>query len=83
MDFDQILILIHPLIKQDTTNLDIYLMEWIDILPEYEFRVFIFQNKITAISQQNLYSLLLNTNPNISSNIFETNENIIEFRYTI
>ena len=48
-------------------------MEWIDILPEYEFRVFIFQNKITAISQQNLYSLLLNTNPNISSNIFETN----------
>jgi hypothetical protein len=46
-------------------------MEWIDILPEYEFRVFVYQNKITAISQQNLYSLLLDTNPNISSNTFE------------
>lgn len=61
----------HTPIKQDTTDLDIYLMEWIDILPEYEFRVFVYQNKITAISQQNLYSLLLNTNPNISSNTFE------------
>lgn len=61
----------HTPIKPDTTNLDIYLMEWIEILPEYEFRVFVYQNKITAISQQNIYSLLLNTNPNIPNHIFE------------
>lgn len=61
----------HTPIKSDTTNLDIYLMEWVNISPEYEFRVFVYQNKITAISQQNIYSLLLNTNSNISSNTFE------------
>lgn len=61
----------HTPLKPNTTNLDIYLMEWIEILPENEFRVFVYQNKITAISQQNLYSLLLNTNPNISNHIFE------------
>lgn len=61
----------HTPIKPDTNDLDIYLMEWIEIHPENEFRVFVFQNKITAISQQNLYSLLLNTNTNIPNQVFE------------
>lgn len=43
----------------------------LEIPQKYEFRIFVFQNKITAISQQNLYSLLLNTEPNISSNTLE------------
>ena len=61
----------HTPIKSYTTNLDIYLMEWIEILPKDEFRVFVYQNKITAISQQNIYSQLLNTNLNIPNHIFE------------
>lgn len=46
----------HTPIKYDTVKLDIYLIEWISVEPEFEFRVFVFNNKITAISQQNLYS---------------------------
>lgn len=61
----------HTPLKSNTTNFDIYLMEWAEILPEHEFRIFVYQNKITAISQQNLYSLLLNTNPNIPNYVFE------------
>lgn len=61
----------HTPIRLDTTDLNIYLMEWVNIFPEDEFRVFIYQNKITAISQQNLYSLLLNTNPKIPNHVFE------------
>lgn len=33
----------------------IYLFEWININPNLEFRVFVNNNKITAISQQQLY----------------------------
>lgn len=46
----------HTPIKTNTTKLDIYLIEWVEIKPAFEFRVFVFNNKITAISQQNLYS---------------------------
>jgi hypothetical protein len=48
----------HSPIKPNTSSLDIYLIEWVEIKPEFEFRVFVFNNKITAISQQNLYSKL-------------------------
>lgn len=61
----------HTPIHSNSDKLDIYLMEWVDIKPEDEFRVFVFENKITAISQQNLYSLLLNTNPTVPNYIFE------------
>ena len=46
----------HSPIKDDTQSLKIYLIEWINILPLNEFRVFVYKNKITAISQQNLYT---------------------------
>ncbi len=48
----------HSPIKEDTTELVIYFLDWVNINPKYEFRVFVFENKITAISQQNLYSIL-------------------------
>jgi hypothetical protein len=48
----------HSPIKYNTLKLEIYLIKWIQIDPEFEFRVFVFNNKITAISQQNLYSQL-------------------------
>ena len=51
----------HTPIKTNTTELIIYLLDWIEIRPKDEFRVFVFENKITAISQQNLYSLLFRT----------------------
>lgn len=48
----------HTPINSDTNELIIYLLDWVEIKPKDEFRVFVFKNKITAISQQNLYSLL-------------------------
>lgn len=48
----------HSPIKNDSTELVIYFLNWVQIEPKYEFRVFVFENKITAISQQNLYSTL-------------------------
>ena len=48
----------HTPLKDNTSELIIYFFDWIDIDPKYEFRVFVHNNKITAISQQNIYSKL-------------------------
>lgn len=48
----------HSPIKPNTSVLEIYLIDWSVIKPEFEFRVFVCDNKITAISQQNIYSVL-------------------------
>lgn len=45
----------HSPINTNTTNLRIYLIPWITIDDDKEFRVFINNNKITCISQQNIY----------------------------
>lgn len=37
--------------------LQLYVLKWRTIMPRNEFRVFVYQNHITAISQQHLYSL--------------------------
>lgn len=50
----------HTPIRWNTTQLDIYLIPWVKVEPNNEFRVFVYKNKITAISQQNLYSVLYN-----------------------
>jgi len=57
----------HTPIYLDTTELIIYLIDWIEIKPKDEFRVFVFENKITAISQQNLYSRLFSEDKNNSN----------------
>jgi hypothetical protein len=48
----------HSPIYPDVKQIDIYLIPWVNIEPINEFRVFVYNNKITAISQQNLYSVL-------------------------
>ena len=53
--------------KYYTNELIIYLLDWVQIKPKDEFRVFVYKNKITAISQQNLYSLLYTSNTNINN----------------
>lgn len=53
-----------PLYNLQQNYLKIYLLEWININSDLEFRMFVYNNKITAISQQNIYSpntLLSNT----------------------
>lgn len=48
----------HSPIYPNVTKLDIYLLPWVNIEKVNEFRVFVFNNRITAISQQNLYLTL-------------------------
>jgi hypothetical protein len=45
----------HSSIDDDTTILTFYMIDWVDIIQDLEFRVFVFENNITAISQQNIY----------------------------
>lgn len=45
----------HTPINKDTTEIKLYLLPWLNINQKKEFRVFVFNKKITAISQQNLY----------------------------
>ena len=59
----------HTPIKENTTEIIIYLLDWKIIRPQNEFRVFVFENKITAISQQNIYSKLFEEDKN--NNMFE------------
>lgn len=47
----------HDPIRADEEYLKIYLMPWKQIIADKEFRVFVKNNKITAISQQHLYNV--------------------------
>jgi hypothetical protein len=46
----------HSPIYPDTEHIKLYLLPWLKIDPWKEFRVFVYKNKITAISQQNLHN---------------------------
>jgi len=54
----------HTPIKDDTTSITLYLLPFIGIKDHEEFRVFVCDKKITAISQQNLYSNVFKNIPN-------------------
>jgi hypothetical protein len=78
----------HGPIKSNTSLLEIYLIDWIEIKPEFEFRVFVHNNKITAISQQNIYSQVFKkylggNNDNDNNNNKNKFENMIEEKLTI
>lgn len=47
----------HICFTDTDTTCNLYFLPWMKILPEKEFRVFVYNNRITAISQQNLYSV--------------------------
>ena len=59
----------HKPIYEDTIEIVIYLFKWVDIKPYSEFRVFVYHNNITAISQQNIYE-------NVFKNVENVNEKI-------
>lgn len=47
----------HSCFNKDDEEFTLYFMKWIkDFDPEKEFRIFVYKNRITAISQQNLYT---------------------------
>jgi hypothetical protein len=50
----------HSPITPNVQKIDIYLLPWVNIEPVNEYRVFVYNNKITAISQQDLYNQLYN-----------------------
>jgi len=45
----------HVCFLEDDLECKIYLMNWVDIIPDNEFRIFVYNNKITCISNQHLY----------------------------
>jgi len=47
----------HECVKPDSTEITLYFMKWLDMHPNKEFRIFVKDNKITAISDQHLYTI--------------------------
>ncbi len=47
----------HTCFNEKDTSCTIYFMNWQNINPDKEFRVFVYQNEITAVSAQHLYSI--------------------------
>lgn len=47
----------HKPLYEDTICLTLYLLEWVTIKPHNEYRVFVHNKKITAISQQHLHNV--------------------------
>lgn len=47
----------HACFAPEDISCDVYFMKWLDVNPDKEFRIFVFQNKITAISAQHLYTI--------------------------
>jgi len=66
----------HDAFRFEDTSCNIYFMKWIDMDPDKEFRIFVYQNEITALSAQHLYTIneWLNT---------LTHEQIVEKVHTI
>lgn len=52
----------HKELREDSKNLTIYLLDWININEFDEYRVFVYNNKITAVSQQNVYNVYAELN---------------------
>ena len=46
-----------PLHRDGRGSVKLYLLRWRDIDPDAEFRVFVYKGQVTAISQQNLYTV--------------------------
>ena len=59
-----------PMKNQKNSTLDLYLFPFIDINPDLEFRVFVYNNKITAISQQNIYQSNFTLTPELCHQIY-------------
>ena len=47
----------HECYNIEDTSCTIYLMNWLNLDPMKEFRIFIYQNQITCISDQNIYRI--------------------------
>lgn len=47
----------HSCFDKDVTNIKLYLIPWKDIDYDKEFRIFVYNNQITAISAQHLYQV--------------------------
>ena len=47
----------HGCFRSTHTSCNIYFMKWIDIDADLEFRVFVYNNRVTALSSQHLYSI--------------------------
>ena len=47
----------HIPFKEDDETCNIYFLRWLEVDRDKEFRVFVYNNKITAISAQHLYSV--------------------------
>lgn len=47
----------HKCFKEDDENCTIYLLPWLEMDYDKEFRVFVYNNEITALSAQHLYSV--------------------------
>jgi len=46
----------HSAFKHDTKSIKLYFFPWVEIDPSKEFRIFVHNRRITAVSQQNLYT---------------------------
>ncbi len=62
----------HTCLDEEIKSLKLYLIDWININKDLEFRVFVYKNNITCISQQNIYQ-----SNDILNNIDMKNRNII------
>ena len=47
----------HTPLYDDTEEIKLYMLPWLNLNPSKEFRIFVYKGNITAISQQNLYNV--------------------------
>lgn len=70
----------HTPIYSDTTHIDLFLLPWKKFAHSDEFRVFVCENKITAISQQCLHERLIK--PEDMEKIVEKMDVLVEYFYS-
>jgi hypothetical protein len=69
----------HDCFNPEDRSLKIYLLPWIDMSLEKEFRVFVYNNEITAISSQNIYKVNNWLNSMTNNQIEGTVKDLIAF----
>lgn len=47
----------HTPLYEDTEEIKLYMLPWLDLNPSKEFRIFVYKGRITAISQQDLFNV--------------------------
>lgn len=71
----------HKAVEQYDTTINLYIIPWLELETDYEFRLFVYNNKLTGISVQHIYKRNEKLNNKTDDDIKNLVQRIIDYFY--